>query len=94
MLHHEESTEGQYALLSIALELGWSDPQARMTGTEMTRGRTSRLWSRMCSMGAVFALEVSRLARSNLDWHRLELCASWLRPRICRGVAWHAPTTQ
>ena len=27
-------------------------------------------------MGAVFALEVSRLARSNLDWHRLlQLCA-------------------
>jgi hypothetical protein len=30
----------------------------------------------MGSVGAVFALEVSRLARSNLDWHRLlELCA-------------------
>ena len=29
-----------------------------------------------CQVGAVFALEVSRLARSNLDWHRLlELCA-------------------
>ncbi|HAU2961175.1 TPA: recombinase family protein, partial [Salmonella enterica subsp. diarizonae] len=28
------------------------------------------------NVGAVFALEVSRLARSNLDWHRLlELCA-------------------
>ena len=30
----------------------------------------------MGNVGAVFALEVSRLARSNLDWHRLlELCA-------------------
>ena len=30
----------------------------------------------MGSVGAVLALEVSRLARSNLDWHRLlELCA-------------------
>jgi DNA invertase Pin-like site-specific DNA recombinase len=30
----------------------------------------------MDRVGAVFALEVSRLARSNLDWHRLlELCA-------------------
>lgn len=30
----------------------------------------------MGRVGAVFALEVSRLARSNLDWHRLlELCA-------------------
>jgi len=32
--------------------------------------------SRWAKVGAVFALEVSRLARSNLDWHRrLELCA-------------------
>jgi DNA invertase Pin-like site-specific DNA recombinase len=30
----------------------------------------------MSQVGAVFALKVSRLARSNLDWHRLlELCA-------------------
>jgi DNA invertase Pin-like site-specific DNA recombinase len=30
----------------------------------------------MGQVGAVLALEVSRLARSNLDWHRLlELCA-------------------
>jgi hypothetical protein len=30
----------------------------------------------MGQVGAVFALEVSRLARSNLDWQRLlELCA-------------------
>jgi DNA invertase Pin-like site-specific DNA recombinase len=30
----------------------------------------------MGQVGAVFALEVSRLSRSNLDWHRLlELCA-------------------
>jgi len=33
----------------------------------------------MGQVGAVFALEVSRLARSNLDWHRLlELCAPHL----------------
>ena len=30
----------------------------------------------MGQVGAVFALEASRLARSNLDWHRLlQLCA-------------------
>jgi hypothetical protein len=30
----------------------------------------------MGQVGAIFALEASRLARSNQDWHRLlELCA-------------------
>jgi DNA invertase Pin-like site-specific DNA recombinase len=50
-----------------------------MTGTEMTRREDFKTLVADVSMGqvgAVFALEVSRLARSNLDWHRLlELCA-------------------
>ena len=49
------------------------------TGTEMTRREDFKTLVADVSMGqvgAVFALEVSRLARSNLDWHRLlELCA-------------------
>lgn len=49
-----------------------------MTGTEMTRREDFKTLVADVSMGAVFALEVSRLACSNLDWHRLlELCASW-----------------
>lgn len=52
---------------------------AYMTGTEMTRREDFKTLVADVSMGqvgAVFALEVSRLARSNLDWHRLlELCA-------------------
>src|SRR5437867_3984367 len=54
VLHHQESTERQYALRTMALELGWSESAIRtldrdlgMTGTEMTR-RISRLWWRMC----------------------------------------------
>jgi DNA invertase Pin-like site-specific DNA recombinase len=86
VLHHQESTERQYALRTMALELGWSDSAIRtldrdlgMTGTEMTRREDFKTLVADVSMGqvgAVFALEVSRLARSNLDWHRLlELCA-------------------
>src|SRR5689334_2058727 len=85
-LHHQESTERQYALRTMALELGWSESAIRtldrdlgMTGAEMTRREDFKTLVADVSMGqvgAVFALEVSRLARSNLDWHRLlELCA-------------------
>ena len=28
-------------------------------------------------VGAIFALEVSRLARSSADWHRCSSCAAW-----------------
>ena len=86
VFHHQESTERQYALRQMALELGWSEPLIRtldrdlgITGTEMTRREDFKTLVADVSMGqvgAVFALEVSRLARSNLDWHRLlELCA-------------------
>jgi DNA invertase Pin-like site-specific DNA recombinase len=84
--HHQESTERQYALREKALELGWSEPRIRTldrdlgkTGTEMAGREDFKTLVAEVSMGqvgAVFALEVSRLARSNLDWHRLlELCA-------------------
>ena len=84
--HHQESTERQYALREKALELGWSESLIRTLdrdlgkpGTEMARREDFKTLVAEVSMGqvgAVFALEVSRLARSNLDWHRLlELCA-------------------
>jgi len=84
--HHQESTERQYALREMAMELGWSESLIRTldrdlgkTGTDMTRREDFKTLVADVSMGqvgAVFALEASRLARSNLDWHRLlELCA-------------------
>jgi DNA invertase Pin-like site-specific DNA recombinase len=84
--HHQESTERQYALREKALELGWREPSvqildrdlgksgAQITGREDFKTLVAEV--SMGQVGAVFALEVSRLARSNLDWHRLlELCA-------------------
>jgi DNA invertase Pin-like site-specific DNA recombinase len=84
--HHQESTERQYALREKALELGWSeslihtlDRDLGKTGTETAAREDFKTLVAEVSLGqvgAVFALEVSRLARSNLDWHRLlELCA-------------------
>jgi DNA invertase Pin-like site-specific DNA recombinase len=84
--HHQESTERQYALREKAQELGWSQPTIRildgdlgMSGAQTTgRDDFKTLVAEVATgqVGAVFALEVSRLARSNLDWHRLlQLCA-------------------
>ena len=84
--HNQESTERQYALKDKALALGWPQRSIRvldrdlgMSGAQIA-GRedfkTLVADVSMSQVGAVFALEVSRLARSNLDWHRLlELCA-------------------
>src|SRR5438477_12917321 len=84
--HHQQSTERQYALREKAQELGWSEPSIRILDRDLgmsgaqTTGRddfkTLVAEVSMGQVGAVFALEASRLARSNLDWHRLlQLCA-------------------
>ena len=84
--HHQESTERQYALREKALELGWRQPSIQILDRDLGKSgaqiagredfKTLVAEVSMGQVGAVFALEVSRLARSNLDWHRLlELCA-------------------
>ena len=84
--HHRESTERKYALREKALALGWCAAAVQVLDRDLGRsGAQSQTREdfntlvtevSMDRVGAVFALEVSRLARSNLDWHRLlELCA-------------------
>jgi len=86
VLHHQESTERQYALKDKALELGWGPDRIRIldrdlgvSGTQMAGREDFRTLVNdvaMGKVGAVFALEASRLARSSLDWHRLiQICA-------------------
>jgi DNA invertase Pin-like site-specific DNA recombinase len=83
---HAESTKRQYALVQRAHALGW-DPQAievidedlGRSGTTV-EGRTgfARLARAVAEglVGAILAVEVSRLARSSVDWQRLmSLCA-------------------
>jgi DNA invertase Pin-like site-specific DNA recombinase len=86
VLHHQESTERQYALKDKARELGWTEPLIRVldadlgvSGTQIVGREDFKILVADVSMGkvgAVFALEASRLARSCADWHRLlELCS-------------------
>jgi len=83
---HGESTARQYALAEEAARLGWSAEQTRVIDADLgLSGRDSsgragfkELVGRVCcgEVGAVFGLEVSRLARSSADLQRLlELCS-------------------
>ena len=83
---HQESTERQYKFRERALHLGWSadkieilDQDLGISGKEMVNRPDFKKLVTEVSMGrvgAVFALEASRLSRSCADWHRLlELCA-------------------
>jgi excisionase family DNA binding protein len=84
--HHRESTQRQYALKDRALELGWPPDQIRVleadlgqSGTQMNNRPDFKTLVADVSLekvGAVFALEASRLSRSCSDWHRLlEICS-------------------
>ena len=84
--HHQESTQRQYALKDRAQELGWSPDQIRVldadlgiSGTQVNNRQDFKTLVADVSLdkvGAVFALEVSRLSRSCSDWHRLlEICS-------------------
>lgn len=82
--HHPESQRRQYALADRARGLGFrevvviDDDLGRSgTGTVERRG-FARLLEAVCGgrVGAVLALEASRLARNGRDWHHLiDLCA-------------------
>jgi DNA invertase Pin-like site-specific DNA recombinase len=84
---HQESTERQYALRDKALQLGWPperililDRDLGISGTQMAnRPDFQRLVAEvsMQKVGGVFALEASRLSRSDLDWHRLVDLCGW-----------------
>jgi DNA invertase Pin-like site-specific DNA recombinase len=83
---NQESTDRQYNLLNKAQSLGWKTEQIRVLDRDLGQSgaaATKRADFKalvgdvaMGQIGAIFALEASRLARSNQDWHRLlELCA-------------------
>ncbi len=83
---HTESTARQYALADDATRLGWEasrivviDADLGISGrTASARAGFRELVGRVCvgEVGAIFGLEVSRLARSSADLQRLlELCS-------------------
>src|ERR1035437_7299212 len=81
VLHHQESTERQYALREKAQELGWSEASIRTLDGDLGKSGTQTVGREdfktlvadvsMGQVGDVFALEASRLSRSHLDSHRL-----------------------
>jgi DNA invertase Pin-like site-specific DNA recombinase len=84
--HNQESTKRQYALKDRAVQMGWPQQRIRVldrdlgiSGTDLTNREDFKLLVADVSMnkvGAVFALEASRLSRTCSDWHRLvELCS-------------------
>jgi DNA invertase Pin-like site-specific DNA recombinase len=79
-----ESKERQYALARRAEQLGFAkvvvidEDLGRSGAGTQERSGFGRLLASVCQglAGAVFALEASRLARNNRDWHHLvDLCA-------------------
>jgi len=86
MLRHQESTRLQYGLVERALALGWAKPQVLVIDEDLGKSADSvagrsgfqRLVAEvsLAHVGIIFGLEMSRLARSNRDWHHLlEVCA-------------------
>ena len=84
LVHNTESRRLQYAMEERVRDLGWQETevvdedQGRSATT--THGRTGfqRMVAEVClgKVGAVAAIEVSRFARNNRDWHQLiEMCA-------------------
>jgi len=85
VFENTESTKRQYALRDKAVALGWSieqiiviDSDLGKSGAESDRQGFQQLVTEvgLGHAGIVLGLEVSRLARNSMDWHRLlEICA-------------------
>ena len=86
VIEHTESTARQYALRKRAVALGWQDDQVITIDSDLGQSGASSVDREgfqklvtevsMGRAGIVLGLEVSRLARNSMDWHRLlEICA-------------------
>jgi DNA invertase Pin-like site-specific DNA recombinase len=83
---NQESTKIQYGLVRVAQELGWGSDRIAIIDDDLgvsgasAAGRKGfqRLLTEVAldHVGLIVGVEMSRLARSNKDWHQLlELCA-------------------
>ena len=83
---HQESTRLQYALVERAVQLGWARQRVEVIDDDLGRSGSStanrpgfqRLMTQvgLGHVELVLGVEMSRLARSNRDWHQLlEICA-------------------
>jgi DNA invertase Pin-like site-specific DNA recombinase len=99
---HRESTQRQYALSQRASELGWPSRAIEIIDEDLgqsgasTQGRSGfkRLAEEISRgrVGVIFSLEVSRLARSSADWHRLLDLCGWTNVLIADEHAVFSPS--
>lgn len=86
VFENTESTKRQYALRQHAVALGWRQDQIVVIDSDLGQSGASAAdregFQRLVTevslgrAGIVLGLEVSRLARNSMDWHRLlEICA-------------------
>jgi DNA invertase Pin-like site-specific DNA recombinase len=86
VLMHAESTRLQYGLVSRAETYGWASDRIVVIDDDLGKSGTTTVgrvgFERLVTevslghVGLILGLEMSRLARSNVDWHRLlEVCA-------------------
>ena len=86
VLEHRQSTERQYNLAELAKRFGWDAALVQIVDEDLAHSGASAAdragFQKLVAevslgrVGAIFSLEVSRLARSSADWHRLlDLCA-------------------
>ncbi|UCC74281.1 MAG: recombinase family protein [Gemmatimonadota bacterium] len=98
---HRESTQRQYALSHRAEQLGWPSHAVEVVDEDLGQSGASAQWregfQRLAQqvsqgrVGAIFALEVSRLARSSADWHHLLDLCGWTDVVIADEQAVFAP---
>lgn len=86
VVENQESTKRQYNLKSKVAVLGWPENQIIVIDCDQGQSGSETLHRKgfqklvaevgMGKAGIVIGLEVSRLARNSMDWHRLlEICA-------------------
>jgi DNA invertase Pin-like site-specific DNA recombinase len=86
VMENVESSQRQYGLRSRAIALGWREDQIKVIDQDQGESGASAVWREgfqhlvaevgLGKAGIVMGLEVSRLARSSVDWQRLlEICS-------------------
>jgi DNA invertase Pin-like site-specific DNA recombinase len=89
LTHNHESRRRQYGLADRARQLGWTtveviDDDLGRSGGGIARPGFERLLAAICEarVGAVLAIEASRLARNGRDWHTLIEFLDWSGPSL------------
>ena len=86
VFNHLESRQRQYALVDLAVALGW--PRDRILVLDEDQGKSGKTsegrtgYHRLLAevtldhVGLILGIEMSRMARNNKDWHHLmEMCS-------------------